>query len=532
VTMVGLAVGIDYSLLIVTRFREELNHGHSRRESAWRTMQTAGKAVVTSGLTVAVGFAALLITPAFETSSVGVGGMLVVTFAVLLTITLLPAVLVILGRAIDAPKALASKLAWYHAPSRWERWARWLAHHPWRAILLGTVFVGAITWPLVNMRIGLPREGWFPRATESGAGVEQLERIGSRGSLQPLRVVIQSQNGSKVVGSRYLRGLRRLSDALRADPRVADVRGPVDIRGGMSIFRYSVLYSDLDRARERYPEFTDAYISTDGSTTLMDVILADTLTFLGSQQLVRSIRSQLQSGQIRGLDSLTTLVGGFAASSVDVQNELLRQFPLVVGLILVVTAVMLFVAFQSILVPIKAVIMNSLSVAGAFGLMVLVFQQGVGAAIFGLDGPTEAVYAAVPVLVFAVVFGLSMDYEVFLLSRIKEAFERTHDNDKATMEGLSATASVITSAATIMIIVFGVSAFSRVLAAQLIGFGLAIAVALDATIIRMVLVPAIMHIAGDWNWWPGIRKGDPLRRSSSPSLTQRDSLPGQFYRTP
>lgn len=512
VTMVGLAVGIDYSLLIVTRFREELNHGLGRREAARKTIVTAGNAVITSGLTVAIGFASLLVTPAFETSSVGVGGMVVVTVAVLLSVTLLPAALTLLGRGIDAPKALAKRLAWYHAPSRWERWARWLARHPWRAIVLGMGMLAVITWPLVGIKIGLPATGWFPAGTEAGAGVEQLEAIGSRGSLLPVRVVIQSPTGDKVLGSRYLRGLQRLSDTIQANPRVESVRGPLDLPF-RSVFRISGFYSDLDRGRERNPEFFNAYISPTGSTILMDVILADTISFTGSQALVRDIRATIDSG-VRGLDSIDILVGGFAASSVDLQDVLMRQFPLVVVLVLVVTAVALFVAFRSVLVPLKAVIMNALSVGGAFGLTVLVFQNGHFVQIFGLEGGTEAVYAAVPILVFAVVFGLSMDYEVFLLARIKEAYERTRDNDKATMEGLSATASVITSAATIMIIVFGVSAFSRVLAAKLIGFGLAIAVLLDATIIRMILVPAIMHIAGEWNWWPGIKRNGRPKISS------------------
>jgi RND superfamily putative drug exporter len=156
-----------------------------------------------------------------------------------------------------------------------------------------------------------------------------------------------------------------------------------------------------------------------------------------------------------------------------------------------------------VLVPVKAVIMNSLSVSATFGLIVLVFQYGIGSRLFGLTGPTSAIFVIVPVLVFAVVFGLSMDYEVFLLSRIKEAFDRTGRNDEAVLEGLSATASVITSAALIMILVFGVFAFARILLMQFLGFGLAVAVLLDATIIRMVLVPAVMHLAGRWNWWPG-----------------------------
>jgi RND superfamily putative drug exporter len=176
-----------------------------------------------------------------------------------------------------------------------------------------------------------------------------------------------------------------------------------------------------------------------------------------------------------------------------------------VALVLGVTAVMLAVAFRSVLVPIKAVLMNSLSVSASFGLIVLVFQYGFRGELFMLDGATEAIFVVVPVLVFAVVFGLSMDYEVFLLSRIKEAFDRTGRNTEATMEGVSATASVITSAALIMIVVFGAFAFARVLMVQFLGFGLAVAVLLDATLIRMVLVPAIMHLAGRWNWWPGYK---------------------------
>ena len=175
------------------------------------------------------------------------------------------------------------------------------------------------------------------------------------------------------------------------------------------------------------------------------------------------------------------------------------------SLVLGIRAIMLFGAFRALLVPLKAVLLNCLSVGASFGLTVLVFQHGYGGRLFGLEGPTEAIWVVVPVLVFAIVFGLSMDYEVFLLTRVKEVFDKTGRNDYATMEGLSATASTITSAALIMILVFGTFAFARVLAVQLVGFGLAAAVLLDATLIRMVLVPAIMHIAGRWNWWPGVR---------------------------
>ena len=513
VSMVGLGVGIDYSLLIVTRFREEMNRGRGAREAAERTIGTAGKAVITSGLTVALGFAALLITPTSETRSVGVGGVFVVTSAVLLAITLLPAALSFLGRTIDRPRWLARRLAWYHAPTGWERWSRWLGHHPWRALVLGGTLVALVTWPLAHIKIGLPRQGWFPSQSESDDAARALDRIGSRGALQPIRVVMQAPEGERVVGSRYLRAVKQLSDSLHADPRIKQVRGPVDMQPGMSLLRYTMLYGNVEAARARAPEFYASYLSEDARTTLMDVFLADTTALTGAMDVVRRIR-RLRDGEVSGLDSVTVLVGGFQAASVDLQDQLLRQFPVVIALVVVTTFVMLFIAFQSVLVPLKAIFMNLLSVAGAFGLLVFVFQDGHGAGFFGLAGPTEAVYVVVPVLVFAAVFGLSMDYEIFLLSRIKEAFDRTGRNDQATMEGLTATASVITSAAAIMIVVFGTFSFSRVLAAQLLGFGLAVAVLLDATVIRMVLVPAFMHIAGRWNWWPGVR--DPTRRDPAP----------------
>ncbi|MBI4420706.1 MAG: MMPL family transporter, partial [Gemmatimonadetes bacterium] len=257
VSMVGLGVGIDYSLLVVTRFREELNRGLSAREAAARTMATAGLAVVTSGLTVIVGFAALFVTPLNETRSVAIGGVLVVAGSVLLAVTFLPAALAVLGRSIDLPRWLARRLAWYHAPAAWERWARWLAHHPYRAIAIGGVLVATITWPLAGIRIGLPRAGWFPTATESGAGVKALERIGARGLLQPIRILVQAPEGQRIVASKYLRGLRRLSDSIRADPRTAQIRSVVDVRPGTSLLQYSMLYSDLAAARARSPDFYD-----------------------------------------------------------------------------------------------------------------------------------------------------------------------------------------------------------------------------------------------------------------------------------
>ena len=503
-TMVGLGVGIDYSLLVVTRFREELNRGLSPLDAAMRTIETAGSAVVTSGLTVVVGFGALILTPLTETRSVGIGGLIVVAVAVLLATTFLPAALAILGRNIDRPKWLAGPLAKIHAPSGWERWARSVGHRPWRAILGGGIALAVLTFPLTQIKIGLPARNWFPPEAESGQGLAALREMGASGVIQPLRIVVRLPPGESALSGRRLPGLKALSDSIRKDARVREVRGVATLRPGMSTLQLAMFYSDPGAVRERYPEFFNAYLSADRRTTLIDVIAVDTVSLTGMMDLTRHVR-RLIAGGVRGLQGQEIVVGGFAASSVDLQEHLLRRFPGIVAMILGVTAIMLFIAFRSLLVPLKAVVMNCLSVGAAFGVTVLVFQHGYGSRLFGLEGPTEAIFVVVPVLVFATVFGLSMDYEVFLLTRVKEVFDKTGRNDHATMEGLSATASTITFAAAIMIAVFGVFAFSRVLAVQFIGFGLALAVLLDATLIRMVLVPAIMHIAGRWNWWPGVR---------------------------
>jgi RND superfamily putative drug exporter len=503
-TMVGLGVGIDYSLLIVTRFREELNRGLTRRNAAIRTVHTAGGAVVTSGLTVMVGFGALLFTPLTETRSVGLGGLVVVSVAMALSVTLLPPLLAVLGRGIDGPRWIARRLAWYHAPRIWEKWARSLNRHPRRALTLGGLAIAVLTAPVFFIRLGLPAHNWWTPGTEAGQGIAVLDSMGVSGIITPVRVLLEVPEGERAVGAANLRKLRALSDSFRSDPRVQEVRSVVDLRKGGSILSYSLLYSEMAKAREQYPEFLDAYLSRDNRVALMDVLLADSTSLTSAMDVVRRVRSLARSIVPDSAGS-SVRTGGFFASSVDLQDELIRRFPLVILLIVLTTGVMLAIAFRSVLVPIKAIIMNMLSVCATFGLIVLVFQFGWGSSLLGLSGPTEAIYVVVPVLVFAVVFGLSMDYEVFLLTRIKEAFDRTGKSDQATMEGLSATASVITSAALIMILVFGVFAFARVLAMQFLGFGLAVAVLLDATVIRMVLVPAFMHLAGEWNWWPGHR---------------------------
>lgn len=504
-TMIGLGVGIDYSLLVVTRFREERSRGAPPGDAAARTLTTAGATVATSGLCVAVGFAALLFTPLIETRSIGVGGLVVVVVAVVMTLTLLPALLAVLGRrvaasAVDAERRLHPRSE-RRGSSRglWDRWARTVARRPGWVLAAGGVALACLTAPAAWLRIGLPARHWWPAGTEAGEGLDELARIGGgrAGYVQPVRVLVDwpAVAGRTATSAGALRGLRALSDSLRADPRVRDVRSLVDLRPRRSLLEYALFYSDLAAVRARNPTALDAFLSVDGRATRLDVVLADTTSLLSAMDVVRRARRLASVPVAPALAGARILVGGYVAQNVDFQDDLLRRFPLLVGLIYGATALMLGVVFRSVLIPLKAILLNTLSVSAALGLIVLVFQRG--------SGGTGAIFVAVPVLVFAVVFGLSMDYEVFLLSRVKEAFDRSGDNGAAIVEGLTATAGVITSAALLMITVFGTFAFARVLVIQLLGFGLAVAVLLDASIIRLVLVPAVLQLAGRWNWWPG-----------------------------
>jgi len=516
-TMVGLGVGIDYSLLVVTRFREELDAGADRFEAAERTIRTAAQAVLTSGGTVMVGVAALMIVPIVETRSVGLGGLIVVFTAVALSVTFLPAILAILGHNVDRPKFLAVALSRFRHDSGWTRHAENIARNPIRALAISGAVILTLAAPSLWLRVGLPASNWFPKDTESSRGLTVLQDMGQGGALQPLRVLLQTPEGTPVLDLDRLRGLKILGDSLRANPRVQQVRGLVDLRPGVPLWQYVQLYGDTARARERMPDAFNAYLGRDGSTTVLNVFLRDTVSLDGALQVVREVR-RIPTHRIPTLERARFLVGGFFPSALDFRDRLVQEFHVIVLLVLGVTAVMLAWVFRSLLVPAKAVIMNTLSVGAAFGLTVVVFQWGIGGSLIGLEAPTEAIFVMGPVLVFAIVFGLSMDYEVFLLSRIKEEFDLSHDNDAATIAGLSATGRTITSAAGIMILVFGAFAFARVMAVQMIGFGLAVAVLLDATVIRMVMVPAVMHLAGRFNWWPGyLRRGAPghYRRASS-----------------
>jgi len=491
-TMLGLAMGIDYSLLMVNRFRDALARGLDTAEAVSETVATAGVAVLFSGLTVLIGFAGLVATPILDTRSIGWGGFIVVIGAVTLALTLLPALLGILGPRVDSPRwfklpTLASK----HAT--WRRWAERIMKRPWPFGLTALVLLLALSWPAASIKLGFPDGKWLPERLEYQQGYDALIDMGKGGVVAPIHLILKSEEAQDALSLKTLPSLLAYSRELAKDPRVAEVAGPVDLRRGMGAAEYVLLYQNLDSAVKRFPLLGDLFLSRDRQTTYMYLTLKDDVAFEETKRFARELESKAPQG-------FSVLVGGQASFYNDFDEAMLGVYPWVIGFVVLATLLVMTLAFKSYLVPIKAVLMNLLSVGAGYGAVVAVFQFGWGAGIFGLDAPSGAVPLSIPLMLFCIIFGLSMDYEVFLLHRIKEVYDETGDNTHATVEGVASTAGIITSAALIMVVVFGSFAWAEMVIVQMLGLGLAVAVLVDATIIRILLVPAFMRLAGDWNW--------------------------------
>jgi RND superfamily putative drug exporter len=494
-TMVGLGIGIDYSLILVKRFRET----GSLRDA----MAGGGPAIVWSGVTVLIGFGSLLFTPLLETRSLGVGGIVVVLVSLAAGLTLLPALLAILGRHVDSGSWLTRPAAKEKVARAWEAWARKIMANPVPALIVGTVILLAAGYPALSMKQGFPTGKWLPVEMESVQGFEALEKMGQGQLHAPIDIVVRSTDGP-VLSVRHLADLKALGDKLSADPRVRHVRSPLHLVDGMSLAQAYILYADLDKAIARYPAIAEFFLSRDRAAALFTVIPSDNASLGDIQRLTREV-SAWPPGK-----GLTLAVGGFGAYYNDFDDAMAWTYPRVFAFVIVATFLVLFAAFRSFLVPIKAIAMNLLSVGAGYGVVVLVFQHGIGAGIVGLERPLGAIPAVVPILLFCLLFGMSMDYEVFLLSRIREIFDATGDNREAVSRGLAVTGGMITSAALIMAIVFGAFAFAQVAIVKMLGVGLAVAVLADATVIRALLVPALMRLAGDLNWYPGAKRGLPV----------------------
>jgi RND superfamily putative drug exporter len=493
-TMIGLGAGIDYALLTVSRFRESRAAGRNPEEAAADAAYFAGRTIILSGAAVIIGLGALLLIPFTELQSSGVGGILVVAVSVALSTTFLPAVLAMLGARVDTGRVL--RLAGGFAPaSLWRAWGNMVVRRPLLVLVVSAAPLVALTWQARRLDARFPSGNWLPPRIEAGEAIADLNAMRRGGVVNTVRVLVELPPTSCVFSSAGWQALRRATGHLEADARLMRVASITSgVPGAVPADAAEVLLP----ARVKR-----SLISLDGCATVIELIPRDSLDMNGITAVVRDLRTPALAAAL-GLEGAIVRVGGTAAVNADNEVAIAARAPRIIASVVGLTLLALMVGFRSVFVPVKAVALNLLSIGAAFGAVVLVFHDGWGHKLVGLDGPLSGVFPAIPILVFCVVFGLSMDYEVFLVARVAEARRHLPERE-AIVEGLQRTGGVITSAAAIMIVVFGAFALGSFFFIKVLGFALAVAVFVDATIVRLAVGPALLTLAGRWNWWPGDR---------------------------
>jgi RND superfamily putative drug exporter len=497
-TLLGLGLGVDYSLLLTSRFREELAarpEAPDRVAEAVRvTVATAGRAVFFSGLTVLLGLLGLVLFEFMILRSVGVAGAIVVALAVASALTLLPAILTILGPRIDrfAVRRVAGTSG---TDGAWSRLARRVMRHPVAVIVPTLAFLLLLGSPFLHARFNAPDASIRPPVVPSRAAFDRLQADFGEGTFAPL--VLAVRTSGPAASAANLAALYDWSRRLAADPRIASVDSLVDVDPRLTLPQYQLLYADPNGPRDRYIQ-TALAATTRGDLTAFTITTRYGPNRDEGRALVRDLRTP--GSPVAPPSGMTALVGGGAADVADVVDRVAADFPRTLLFIVVTTYLVLFLLLRSVVLPAKALVMNTLSIVASFGALVWIFQDGNLSAPLGFQ-PLGFVETTQPVILFCVLFGLSMDYEVFLLTRMKEVWDRTHDNVEAVAGGMERSGRIVTSAALIVVVVAGSFAFADIVLIKALGVGMAIAVALDATVIRALLVPATMRLLGNWNWW-------------------------------
>jgi len=494
-TILGLGLGIDYALLMVSRFREALASGQDAAQASDTAARGAGRTLLISGSTVAIGFAALATIPISDLRSIGVAGFLVASACVLLANWILPAMLALLGTRIDVWRL--PLLEWANPDSarmreRWRRWSHMVTAKPWRALLLVGGPLLLLASQALQLKPGLLRIDWLPRGAESVRALHSLDAMGRSNIVQSLHVILELPPGSEITTYSGWTAIRLLAGGLASDKRADRVISlPSLLGGGLGPSFMPLLSAETRRNFAR----------RDGRATLLELLPTSGVSTSELTAWVRDIRA-FDVSKLTEVKGAKISIGGLAALDEDYGSVIQARLPQVALLILAGTLLALLASFRSFVVAVKAIVLNLLSVAAALGALVVVFQNGHGSAFFGVAGGTGAVFASIPILAFAIVFGLSMDYEVFLVARVLEARRGGLSEIEAIAEGVAKTGGLITSAALIMLVVFTAFSFGDVLAIKMLGFTLAVAVLIDATLVRMVIGPALLRLGGDWNWWP------------------------------
>jgi RND superfamily putative drug exporter len=500
VTLIGLAIAIDYSMLVVFRYREELELHDDPHDALVKTMATAGRATLFSGATVAVGLALLVFMPLPFMRSMGVGGLLVPLVSIAASATFLPAFLAVMGRRVNRlrviPRRVLERRAAQDVTGAWHSFAMAIMRRPWLWGGLAAAVLIALALAATDLHLTGGDNRGLPITTEAARGLRTMEDTLGPGALAPQQVVIDTHRPGGVDDPAVGAAQRRLVALLRRDPEVE----PDTILAPGLVPRAVARQANLVDAEGRVGQVRAAGRSDAGE----DPAVA----------LVHRIRDRYlpAAGFPPTADVLLT---GAPAFGVDFIDKAYGAFPWLVLAVLVFSYLLLLRAFRSVFLPLKAVIMNLLSVSATYGLLTLAFEHGWGNVI-GLQSSPQ-IEAWIPIFLFAMLFGLSMDYEVFLLSRIREEWDKRHDNEHAVAYGLEHTGRIITAAAIIMIAAFSGFTFGSFVGLQEFGLGLSAAILLDATLVRAVLVPAVMKIMGDWNWYLPARVRRVLRVPAGPA---------------
>jgi RND superfamily putative drug exporter len=492
VSMVGLGLSIDYALLIVSRYRDGLEEGLSRPEAVIQAARHGGRTVLVSGTAVAIGFAAMLMVRVSEIRSIGMGGLVVTMVAVLVASTFLPILLTWIGPWIDA-----GSLGFARAPAtrrHWRRWAYWVMRHPLGVLAVAGIPLLLLAAQATHLRIDLPRGRWLPDTAQSVRVLHEIDAA-ARGSFgEIIQVILYLPPGTTIQDEAGWRAEARLARYFARDPRIQHVwavttLNPVPLGGPEFLKR-------LPDSQRR------SLVSADGRAVLLALLPHKDLAAPDAVRLVREIRAaNLET--LTGIAGAHVDVGGLPGFNADYEDAIKSALGPVIVSIICATLLVLSLAFRSVLIPIKAVALNLLSVAAAYGAVAIVFQHGLGARLVGLPSPMHGGFPILPIVVFCIVFGLSMDYEVFLVARIADGRRAGLADGAALAEGLASTGRVITFAASIMVMIFGAFVFGDFVLIKILGFALGVAVFLDSTVIRMAVGPALIRLAGRWNWWPG-----------------------------
>ena len=490
VTLIGLAVAIDYSLFVVNRFRDELALGATREDAIATTMSTAGRAITFSGITVAIGLSAMLFYQGTFMASMGAAGGIVVAIAVVYGLTFLPALLSVLGPRVDRWRLPFLRRRAVGDAGAWHAMALWVMKRPVVVLVPALALLVLAGTPFLQLRLANADVDQLPPSNSARQGFDTIVKD-FPGRDQTTITAVVYYPGSSPLTSDHVGAIYDLSRKLQAMPNVLRVDSIVSLDASITREQYQALYSGP--SSQLPPALQQALVFGAGShLVVMNVVTNKAASSDAARDIVRAIRAQhVPDGQV--------LATGDTAFDLDVIDFVLQRTPTAVGIVIAITYVVLFLLTGSVVLPLKAVITNMFSISASFGALVFVFQEGHLSSLLGFT--PQSIDPSIPVILFSIVFGMSMDYEVLLISRIQEEYRRTGDNQRGVALGLEKSGRLITGAAAIMCVVFVAFGLADVLIIKSIGIGLAIAIAIDATIVRILIVPSVMRILGRANWW-------------------------------